>query len=462
MRKKLVTFNKGKILFEQMTYQESVWDDSPSLKSFTLSNFRSIPHIQNLSEEAQFEMEVVGNVLPFKANNYVVEQLIDWNNIPNDPMFVLTFPQKGMLKQEHFQKMATALKNNSDKKEIASIANEIRLQLNPHPAGQMELNVPTLKDGTKLYGMQHKYKETCLFFPSQSQTCHAYCSFCFRWPQFVGMDEMKFAMQEGQQLVQYLIEHPEISDVLFTGGDPMIMKAKMFSKYIDTLIDAKLPNLKTIRIGTKVLSYWPYKFLTDFDSQEMLDVFKKITDNGIHLAFMAHFNHLNELSTDSVKNAIKKVRETGAQIRTQSPLLAHINDNSEMWAKMWTKQVQLGCIPYYMFVVRDTGAQHYFGVSLLKAHEIFKNAFSSVSGLARTVRGPSMSATPGKIHVLGTANVNNQKIIALKFLQGRNPDWVETPFFAKYDENAIWLDDLKPAFSDKFFFEDEMQNIISS
>ena len=82
----------------------------------------------------------------------------------------------------------------------------------------------------------------------------------------------------------------------------MIMKAKIFSKYVDALIDAKLPNLKTIRIGTKALAYWPYKFLTDSDSQEMLDVFKKITDNGLHLAFMAHFNHLNELSTDAVKN----------------------------------------------------------------------------------------------------------------------------------------------------------------
>ena len=299
------------------------------MRSYTLSNFRKLPQIQQLSEEKQFEMEVVGNVLPFKANNYVVEQLIDWNNIPNDPIFVLTFPQKGMLKPEHYEKMATALKNNADRKEIAAIANEIRLQLNPHPAGQMELNVPTLKDGTKLYGMQHKYKETCLFFPSQSQTCHAYCSFCFRWPQFVGMDEMKFAMQEGEQLVQYLREHPEITDVLFTGGDPMIMKAKIFARYVDTLIDANLPNLKTIRIGTKALAYWPYKFLTDDDSQEMLEVFKKITDSGLHLAFMAHFNHLNELSTDAVKDAIREVRKTGAQIRTQSPLLTHINDDAE-------------------------------------------------------------------------------------------------------------------------------------
>ena len=445
-----------------MTYQESVWDESPSLKSYTLANFRDLPHIQNLSEQQQFEMEVVGNVLPFKANNYVVEQLIDWNNIPDDPMFVLTFPQKGMLRSEHYEQMANTLKNNPDKKVIADTANEIRLQLNPHPAGQMELNVPTLKDGTKLYGMQHKYKETCLFFPSQSQTCHAYCSFCFRWPQFVGMDEMKFAMQEGEQLVQYLTEHPEITDVLFTGGDPMIMKAKIFSKYVDILIDTKLPNLKTIRIGTKALSYWPYKFLTDSDSQEMLDVFRKITDNGLHLAFMAHFNHLTELTTDAVKQAINEVRATGAQIRTQSPLLAHINDDSKMWAKMWTKQVQLGCIPYYMFVVRDTGAQHYFGVPLVRALEIFRDAYSSVSGLARTVRGPSMSATPGKVVVTGTTTINDQKVILLRFLQGRNPDWVQIPFFAKYDENALWLDDLKPAFSDEFFFETEMNAIKKS
>ena len=101
-----------------MTQQESVWSNSPSLKSYTLANFRTLPQVQNLSEETQFEMEVVGNVLPFKANNYVVEQLIDWNNIPNDPIFVLTFPQKGMLKPEHYEKMATALKNNFDKKEI--------------------------------------------------------------------------------------------------------------------------------------------------------------------------------------------------------------------------------------------------------------------------------------------------------------------------------------------------------
>jgi KamA family protein len=442
-----------------MTLQESVWSEteSPRIQSYTLTNFRNLPQIQKLSEEQQFEMEVVANVLPFKANNYVVEQLIDWNNIPNDPMFVLTFPQKEMLLPSHYEQMASALKSGADKKAIQELANEIRLQLNPHPAGQLELNVPILKDGTKLYGMQHKYNETCLFFPSQSQTCHAYCTFCFRWPQFVGMDEMKFAMKEGEQLVQYLREHQEISDVLFTGGDPMIMKAKMFSTYIDALLEADLPNLKTIRIGTKALAYWPYKFLTDDDADETLATFEEVTNKGLHLAFMAHFNHHKELSTGAVKAAIKRVRETGSEIRTQSPLLAHINDDADMWAEMWRRQVQLGCIPYYMFVVRDTGAQHYFGIPLVEAHEIFRNAYKQVSGLGRTVRGPSMSATPGKVLVDGVTTINGKKIIVLKFLQGRNPDWVSKPFFAEFDENAIWLDDLKPAFGEKFFFEDELE-----
>jgi KamA family protein len=445
----------------QTNQQESVWtvDSSPSLQSVTLANLRKLPQIENFSEEQIFEMEVVGNVLPFKANNYVIEQLIDWNNVPGDSMFNLTFPQKHMLKTEHYDMMASVLKNNPDRKEIQEIANKIRLELNPHPAGQMELNVPMLKDGTKLYGMQHKYKETTLFFPSQGQTCHAYCSFCFRWPQFVGMDEMKFAMKEGDDLAQYVKEHPEISDILFTGGDPMIMKASLFATYVDKILDADLPNLKTIRIGTKALSYWPYKFTSDNDHEETLETFRRVKSKGIHLALMGHFNHLTELKTDSVKLAIEKVRETGVQIRTQSPLLTNINDDADMWAQMWQKQVELGCIPYYMFVVRDTGAQHYFGVSLVKAHEIFQQAIQKVSGLARTVRGPSMSATPGKVQVDGVAEINGTKVIVLRMLQGRNPEWVNRPFFAKYDENAIWLDDLKPAFEDKFFFEDELKQI---
>ena len=103
-----------------MTEQQAVWsiNETTSIKSYTLINFRTIPQIEQMSEEAKFVMEVVGNVLPFKTNNYVVEQLIDWNNIPNDPMYVLTFPQKGMLIPEHYDKMASTLKSGAEKKKL--------------------------------------------------------------------------------------------------------------------------------------------------------------------------------------------------------------------------------------------------------------------------------------------------------------------------------------------------------
>ena len=435
---------------------------SSSYRPYTLVNFKELPQIKKLSKQLQFEMEVVANVFPFKTNNYVVENLINWKNVPNDPMFILTFPQKNMLKPKHFNKIAEALKTNLDKKEMQKIANKIRLQLNPHPAGQMEHNIPKLSDGTKLYGMQHKYKETVLFFPSQGQTCHAYCSFCFRWPQFVGVDELKFASNEIQQLVQYLREHPEVTDVLFTGGDPLIMKSKILATYLNAIVDAKLPSLKTIRIGTKALSYWPYRFITDEDSYDLLELFEKVSATNIHLSIMAHFNHPVELSTDAVKQAIIRIRKkTGAQIRTQSPILRHINDDPKIWAEMWQKQVSLGLIPYYMFVVRDTGAQHYFGVPLVRAQEIFRDAYQIVSGLARTVRGPSMSATPGKIQILGVTKVGKVKAIVLRFLQGRNPKWVQRPFLAKYDGDAIWIDGLKPLDGEKFFFEKELERILT-
>ncbi len=197
----------------------------------------------------------------------------------------------------------------------------------------------------------------------------------------------------------------------------------------------------------------------DLDRPLTLKLFEQITAKGINLAIMAHFSHPRELETEAVKQAISNLRSTGVQIRTQSPILKHINDRPEIWAEMWRKQVNLNCIPYYMFVARNTGAQHYFAVTLHEAWDIFRNAYQNVSGVCRTVRGPSMSCNPGKIQILGVSEVNKQKVFVLRFLQGRNPDWVGRPFFAEYDEDAIWINTLKPAFDDKFFFEEEDEHI---
>ena len=429
--------------------------------SFMLHNFRNIPQLKLISSELIEAIETVGSVLPFKTNNYVVDNLIDWNNVTDDPMFKLTFPQKDMLIPEHYKQMNSIIKSGADKAAIKEAANKIRLTLNPHPAGQLEHNVPMI-EGEKLYGMQHKYRETVLFFPSQGQTCHAYCTFCFRWPQFVGMEDLKFASKEAELLVKYVKEHTEVTDVLFTGGDPLIMKTKHLETYIRPLLEAKIPNLRHIRIGTKALGYWPYRFLTDDDAGDLLNLFEDVKRAGKHLALMAHFNHPVELDTDAVAEAIKNILNSGAVIRTQSPVLKHINDSSEVWTDMLKKQVTLGCIPYYMFVARNTGAQHYFSIPLIEAWKIFRETYQSVSGICRTLRGPSMSCLPGKVQILGVADVKDEKVMVFRMIQGRNPDWAARPFFAKFDENAIWYTDLKPAFEEeKFFFTDELNEILT-
>ena len=138
--------------------------------------------------------------------------------------------------------------------------------------------------------------------------------------------------------------------------------------------------------------------------------------------------------------------------------MRHINDDPDVWSRMWSMQMKLGIIPYYMFVARDTGAQHYFNVPLVRAAQIYAHAARQVSGLGRTVRGPSMSCTPGKVEVNGVVQINGERVIALRMLQGRNPDWAYQPFFAHYDPAATWLDELKPAFgADKFFFENDSE-----
>lgn len=425
------------------------------LITYTLQNFHSIPQMSLVDESIKKDIEIVGRVLPFKTNSYVINELIDWDNVETDPIFTLNFPRREMLSKRNYNIVAKLIEENASSEIFSKTIEEIRMSLNPNPAGQ-ESNVPYLGE-VKLKGIQHKYPETVLFFPSQGQTCHAYCTFCFRWPQFSGMSSLKFAMKEVDLLLKYLKEKKKVSDVLFTGGDPMVMSASILERYILPLLEPEFEHIRSIRIGSKSLAYWPYRYLTDEDSDQIIELFSKVIKAGKNLSFQAHFNHPRELSTDAVRQAIARIRQTGAQIRTQSPLLRHINDKSELWAQMWRTQVDLGCIPYYMFIARDTGSKEYFEVPLEKCWQIFRGAYHRVSGLCRTVRGPSMSDHAGKIQVLGVSEVRGEKVFVLRFLQGRNPKWVDIPFFAEYNPKATWFSQLKPAFGEtNFFFEESI------
>lgn len=412
---------------------------------YTARDLDRISQLSELSDELRFEMKVVSSVLPFRVNEYVLHELIDWERVPDDPIFQLTFPQRGMLSDVDYNRMAMAIRSGMEKRDLQALANEIRAELNPHPAGQLEQNLPRDNNNEPIHGLQHKYTETVLFFPSQGQTCHSYCTFCFRWAQFIGDKSLRMATTEAQRLYGYLRNHREVTDLLVTGGDPMVMRSRQLKAYLEPLLHPDFSHIQTIRIGSKALSFWPQRFISDEDADELIELLHHLVLAGKHVALMAHYNHWRELDTDIARAAIRRVRATGAEIRSQGPLLARINDNTDDWAKLWNEQVKLGIIPYYMFVERDTGARRYFEVPLSRAWEIYRNAMKQVSGLGRTARGPSMSAGPGKVEIQGVSEINGERVFVLRFIQARDHDLVQRPFFAHYDEKATWFDQLRPA-----------------
>jgi len=425
-----------------------------AIRFYTQHDFEEIRQLRLLSEEQRFAIRVVAQVLPFRVNQYVVDHLVAWDDVPDDPMFRLVFPQPEMLAPDQFSKIADLLRSNADKATVQRAAQEIQCVLNPHPAGQTTVNVPRVGN-EYLSGAQHKYRETLLFFPSQGQTCHSYCTFCFRWAQFVGNKELLISTRETATLHEYLWSHPEITDLLVTGGDPMVMKTSRLEEYLRPLTSPEFEHLRTIRIGTKSLSFWPYRFVTDTDADAMLRLFSDLTRAGKHVAVMAHIEHGRELEGHVVREAVRRILDTGAVIRTQAPVLRHINDDADIWASMWRVQVNMGMVPYYMFVERDTGARRYFELPLESAWKIYRGATEQVSGLARTARGPVMSAGPGKVEIQGVTEIAGEKAFVLRLVQARNPDWVQRPFFAKYDPEATWFDQLRPALGEEnFFFED--------
>ncbi len=443
------------------TQAGGVPEDTFRFRVYSVRQLDQIAPLQRLSRERRLAIRVAATVLPFLVNKYVIDELIDWDNVPDDPMFQMTFPQPGMLPGDQFNTMADLLSSAADEAEVREAARRIRNRLNPHPGGQQDLNVPCVS-GQALPGIQHKYPETVLFFPSQGQTCHSYCTFCFRWPQFIGKKELRFAAADASGLWRYLRAHREVSDLLVTGGDPLVMKTRALAACLEPLLKRDFEHIQNIRIGTKALIYWPYRVISDEDAADLLRLFEKLVRAGKHLALMLHVDHWRELEPPLVREAIRRVRDTGAVIRTQAPLLAHINDDAEVWVRLWRDQVRLGMVPYYMFVERHTGPAAYFEVPLARGWEIYRTAVKRLSGLGRTARGPSMSAGPGKVEIQGVAEINGEKVFALRFIQGRNPDWVQRPFFARFDPQATWFSQLEPAFGEKeFFFEPEYRQMRS-
>ena len=136
----------------------------PRFRAYGRRHLDRLPEISRLSVEQRVALKAVSSVLPFRVNDYVLRELIDWDDIPNDPIYQLTFPQAGMLDRGDFLRLEDMVVRGEEGEPLKQLVRNIHLRMNPNPAGQKLLNVPRV-DGERVLGCQHKYRETVLFFP---------------------------------------------------------------------------------------------------------------------------------------------------------------------------------------------------------------------------------------------------------------------------------------------------------
>lgn len=382
---------------------------------YTFRSFKGSVFYDKLPEEEKDTFNVLGKMFQFKANNFVLEHLIDWDSVPNDPIYKLIFPRRQMLHEMDFKMLHRLEVAGANEKSLVPFYKRVKAYMQPRTLSSAP-SFPTL-EGKRLPGMYSNFPTLLSLYPSlMSKTCHAYCSYCVRWTLFGNKQAQdSFSYDDPNIPVAWLREHPEVKDVLFTGADPMVLPAEKLKMYIDPLLGVE--SVKVIRISTKSLGWWPYRFTTDRDADEVLKLFEYVISRGKHMTLTAHFTHPRELEHPEVKRAIKRIRATGTGIRCQGPLIKEVNDNAKDWSEMWSRQIELGMIPYYMFIEANHHPTKCFRVPLAESLRIFRAAQKQTTSLARTVRGPVFVHDLNRILLSGTVEVDGNKYFVLKSLQ---------------------------------------------
>ncbi len=436
-----------------------------------LSGFREVCGIlkeNGIKIEHIAERELFVEVYRFLATKHTLNS-INWDNYHNDSVFQLVFPQPKMIAEDATQ----AYLATQDATERSQVAKDYMARTNPHD-GNQQLNKPWFKNEDDvleiLDGSQHKYPQCQLVFDKTTQNCFSFCTYCFRHAQVRG-DEDMFIQKDIQQLHNYLRQHKEVTDILITGGDGGYMPVSRLKQYVKPLIeDPSLLHVKNVRLATRALTFQPELILTE-KYQAMLELFDEMRDNGIQLAWMAHFSTPRELLNPSTIAAIRRLQNHGVNIRSQSPIMHHISlythDDGEVdvdrsaqnWIDLATVLGML-CIGFHsMYCARPTGEHHYYTAPLADIEKIFNKIYRSLASINRPSRHISMTISAGKLAILGTSIVGGEKCFALQFTEARNMEWMDRVFLAKYDATINKIDLLKPLDSEKFFFEEELKQI---
>ncbi|MER9019520.1 condensation domain-containing protein [Mesorhizobium sp. M0898] len=282
-------------------------------------------------------------------------------------------------------------------------------------------------DNTVFPGFQHKYAQTGLLLVTDR--CASYCRYCLR-KRLVGKDSDEIAA-DFAQIGQYIRDHPEITNVLITGGDPLVLSTAKLDKMLDRLLP--IPHLDSIRFGTKTLAYQPKRF----DDPALPALFKRIDEAGKAAVIVTHFDHIGEISVKA-EHKVRSLRAQGVQFLNQTVLLAKVNDDPEILAATFAKCHQIGIRPYYLFQARPVKGASHFQVSLRRGIEIARGINQRLSGIQKTFKY-IMSHHTGKVEVL---DLGADGRIYMRYHQNKSPEKIGKIFSRPHLEGACWLDDL--------------------
>jgi KamA family protein len=333
-------------------------------------------------------LKKVTDKFAFRSNDYYLS-LINWDD-PNDPIRRIVIPSIEEL--EEWGKL-----DPSDEKAY-----------------------------TIMPGLEHKYHSVAVFLVTYK--CDSLCRYCFRKRLFI--ESEREYLQDWGAAYQYVREHPEVTNVLLTGGDALMLPTSQLEEILVTLWEIK--HVRIIRLGTRIPSYNPYRII---DDPSLLKVIEKNSTKRKRIYVMTHFVHPREL-TDVAVEAVALLQKAQAKLANQTPLIRGVNDDSKVLAELLARLSFIGAIPYYIFQCRPALGNKAYTVPIEEGYEIVEQAKSRVSGLAKRARY-TMSHSSGKIEIVG----KTKDYVYFKYHRAfRDEDSGRFMVF-KSNPNAYWFDD---------------------
>ncbi len=214
-------------------------------------------------------------------------------------------------------------------------------------------------------GFLHKYHGRVLV--PLTGACAINCRYCFR--RHFDYAQHSLSPTRWQNLLDYLQDNPEISEVIFSGGDPLIIKDPSLQKLIDQI--STLSQINTLRFHTRLPIVIPQRI-----THHLIDMLHQCR---LNVVMVVHCNHANEVD-DLVAEAMLKLKSAGVTLLNQSVLLKDINDNAQSLIQLSYRLFSAGILPYYIHLLDKVQGAGHFDVNLDKALKLIESIRSKLPG----------------------------------------------------------------------------------